>query len=91
MAGVACEELPHRPGSGQRAGDPAAPGQQQYAREEVIRRTIPDRRLSLDPARWGAATQYRPSAGALRDPPLLVAPVQYPLIEPGLCGFREFL
>jgi hypothetical protein len=46
VAGVACEELPHRPGSGQRAGDPAAPGRQQYAREEVIRRTIPDRRLS---------------------------------------------
>jgi hypothetical protein len=46
VEGVACEDLPHRPGSGQRAGDQAAPGQRQYAEEEVIRRTIPDRRLS---------------------------------------------
>jgi len=46
VEGVACEELPHTPGSGQRAGDPASPGRRQYAEEEVIRRTIPDRRLS---------------------------------------------
>jgi len=46
VAGVACEELPHRPGSGQRAQDPASPARRQYGEEEVIRGTIPDRRLS---------------------------------------------
>ena len=46
VEGVACEELPHRPGSGQRAQDPASPRRQQYGEEEVIRGTIPDRRLS---------------------------------------------
>jgi hypothetical protein len=46
VPGVACEELPHRPGSGQRAEDRQPAGRSQYGRDEVIRRTIPDRRLS---------------------------------------------
>jgi hypothetical protein len=41
VEGIACEELPHRPGSGQPPGDQISPGQREYGEDEVIRNTIP--------------------------------------------------
>jgi hypothetical protein len=66
VAGVACEELPHRPGSGQSPGDLISPGQRQYGedeviRNEVIRKTIPEKKKL---AGTGGASLILP-AGAL--------------------------
>jgi hypothetical protein len=44
VEGVACEELPHRPGSGQTSEDPTSPGQRQYGEEEIIAKSIPKKR-----------------------------------------------
>jgi hypothetical protein len=60
-AGVACEELPHRPGSGQQAEDPASPGRRQYGEDEIIAKSIPKRRKLSD---TGGAPLILP-AGAL--------------------------
>jgi hypothetical protein len=60
-AGVACEELPHRPGTSQRAEDPTSSGQRQYGRDEVIAESIPKKRKLSD---TGGASLILP-AGAL--------------------------
>jgi hypothetical protein len=61
VEGVACEELPHRPGSGQGAEEPRSPGQRQYGRDEVIVESIPKKRNLSD---TGGALLILP-AGAL--------------------------
>ena len=61
VAGVACEELPHRPGSGRRAEDPASPARRQYGEDEIIAKSIPKKRKLSD---TGGAPLILP-AGAL--------------------------
>ena len=44
VAGVACEGLPHRPGSGQTPGDPTSPGHGSTAKTRLYARPSPRRR-----------------------------------------------
>ena len=69
VEGVACEELPHRPGSGQQAQDPRSPGQRQYGEDEIIAKSIPKKRKLSN---TGGAPLIVPAGAVLLSAGLLV-------------------